>query len=436
MLKKLVSVTRSVMRDEDVVGRYGGEEFAVLLPHVDISGAAQAAERLRAAVEKTSFPHTSVTVSIGVSAVGFQAHDPQALLDQADRSLYAAKRNGRNRVVRFDQLSDFAENSCPAESDSQEETEQPVSIPFHAVTALISALAYRDSETAEHSRRVADLCVSVAEGIMSLSDCYVLETAALLHDIGKIGVPDAILLKPGPLTTEEWEVMRRHERIGIEIIRASFGSKSLSAITENYRRCFDGGSEQSAKIRGNAIPLGARILSIADAYDSMVSDHVYRTGRTPQEAFAELRRCGGAQFDPELVERFIQIVSERRGKETSAQEAIVSKETALSIGLQIERLATALDEHDRSGLRAIAGRLHSTAAKYGIGSIAEKSCDLELALDENDDLIAIVRSASELVDLCRSTQKSYFRRSDDESSATIEEETDDESSTCEPISAG
>jgi HD-GYP domain-containing protein (c-di-GMP phosphodiesterase class II) len=98
-------------------------------------------------------------------------------------------------------------------------------IPFHAVTALMSALAHRDAATAEHSQRVADICIATAKGLMSVNDCFVLEVAAMLHDIGKLGVPDAILLKPGRSTEEEWKVMRTHDQMGVEIISARSGRR-------------------------------------------------------------------------------------------------------------------------------------------------------------------------------------------------------------------
>src|SRR5262249_59932178 len=109
-------------------------------------------------------------------------------------------------------------------------------IPFHAVTGLLSALAYRHPDTAEHSRRVADLCVAAANRLLSQSECYVLEVASLLHDIGKLGVPDAVLLKPGPLTEDEWKVIRRHERIGEGIIAAAVPSGECSATTRRHDR--------------------------------------------------------------------------------------------------------------------------------------------------------------------------------------------------------
>jgi putative nucleotidyltransferase with HDIG domain len=214
-------------------------------------------------------------------------------------------------------------------------------IPFGAVTALTSALRYRDASTADHSQRVADLCVATAKDLMSVGDCFVLEVAALLHDIGKLGVPDAILLKPGPLSDEEWKTMRAHDRMGAEIVAAAFGSDELTGIVQAHHAWFGGSPRDPGLPTGHHIPLRARILSIADAYDAMTSDRVYRKGRGREEAFAELRRCAGVQFDPDLVERFIRVVtaadSGRSGKATEAELALAR------VQQQIERLGHALD---------------------------------------------------------------------------------------------
>lgn len=409
VLQKCAAVLKSTARDADIVCRYGGEEFTIVLPHVDIDDAVRAAEKFRAAIENTRFPHGEVTISVGVSALKLGAGDPRELLTQSDKALYAAKRMGRNRVARWDQITDDVENTGEqlSRATSTVETKPGSSVPFQAVTALISALAYRDQQTAEHSRRVADLCVIAAEGLMSLRDCYILENAALLHDIGKIGVPDCILLKPGSLTPEEWKVMHQHDRIGVEIIRASFRSKELTEIIENHHAFFGGNSTRVGLPTGSDIPLGARMLTIADAYDAMLSDRVYREGRSQEEAFAELQRCSGTQFDPVLVEHFIQRVKGRGAQITKA--ANVSIETALSIGLQIERLASALDQQDISGLQAMATRLKETTTKLDVTEIADKAAELESSLNEDEELMSILSVAGELMDLCRSTQYSYVR---------------------------
>lgn len=412
VLKKLADVLHAAARDGDVVCRYGGEEFAVLLPHVGIDDATSAAERFRAAIESIRFPDMTITASLGVSTRNVETQDPQELLEQADKCLYVAKRGGRNQVVRWDKMPDDANADPAADSHVGDASCGALeSIPFQAVTGLFSALAYRDLETAEHSRRVADLCVATAEGLTSLRDCYLLEIAALMHDIGKVGVPDSILLKPGALTDEEWKVMRRHDRAGVEIVEASFGTQKLTSIVANHCAHYGGTPHNTALPKGNDIPLGARILSIADAYDSMTSDRVYRKGRSSNEAFEELRRCAGSQFDPELVECFIQTVRQRRDLHEGGV-GLVSKKAATSIGRQIARLISALESRDTDGLQSLASRLRGSAEKHGVPEIATKAANLESALDAGGDAIGILKAANELVDLCRATQRAYLKEID------------------------
>lgn len=410
VLREVGAALQKTARETDIVCRYGGEEFAVLMPNTCIDEAQIAAERLRIAISRLKFQVVAITASLGVSSRSQKAQDPQALLDQADKCLYVAKRGGRNRVVRWDQVpADLVVDEAKVSRGKAEVPQESASIPFHAVTALISALAYRDQATAEHSRRVADLCVATGEGLMSLGNCYTLEVAALLHDIGKFGVPDSILLKPGPLTDEEWRVMRRNDKIGVEIVRASFASPEMMAILENYQTKYSGEpSNPSRQLVGNEIPLGARILAIADAFDSMVTDRVFRKGRTRQEAFQELRRCAGTQFDPELVERFI--ATTRSLYSDHSRSVAMSKEAALFIGLQIESLSKALDNHDLPAIDALSRRLHSTALKNNASEIAEKAQSLEQVLNSDRDLMAVIQTAGELLDLCRATQREFLKQ--------------------------
>jgi len=403
VLKQVALILRETARDGDIVARYGGEEFCILLPHASLDDAMIAAERFRLKIERTKTANVKVTVSLGVSNRMLGASDPQSLIDEADKCLYFAKQSGRNCIARWDEVP---KNFTFRSSDKLALTSAPAEerVPFRAVSALISALAYRDPATAAHSRRVADLCVRAAEGLMSVIDCYTLEIAALLHDIGKIGVPDHILLKTGPLTRDEWQVMRQHERIGIEIVRTSFGSPALTQIVEQYRIQYEqaGSTDQE---RQRQVSVGARILTIADAYDAMTTDQSYRAGRSMKQAFEELRRCAGQQFDPELVERFIHSVELFSRQDQRKQTGNVTKEAALAVGLQIEQLAHALDEQDISGLQSLASRLSDLAAHSGIPELAEQSAQLEKLVEADADLFAVLQSANELLGLCRSTQK-------------------------------
>ena len=410
VLSRVAVALRETVRESDMVCRFGGEEFAVLLPHTDINDCELVAEQLRSQIQQLEFEQLSVTASLGISSRSESPKDPQDLLDQADRCLYVAKRNGRNQVVRWDHVPEGLEvdESTLSRTPEEQQGAEATSIPFQAVTALISALAYRDQETAAHSRRVADLCVSMAEGLLSLKDCYALEIAALLHDIGKIGVPDSILLKPTPLTESEWEIMRSHDRIGIEIIRASFASPQLTEIVEGHHTPFGGDPTNPNIPSGRSIAVGARILAIADAYDSIVSDRVYREGRSQEEAWSELRRCAGTQFDPELVERFIR-TTESTGKDSPLQAESVTRDTALSIGVQLERLVSVLDKQDPNEIRILSQRLHAMASKAGAVDIADKASQLDEILDSEGDLLEIMTNANELLDLCRSTQHSLLQ---------------------------
>ncbi len=411
VLSTVAATLRSEAREHDLVCRYGGEEFCVLLPHTDLPTAGEVAENFRAAIERLEFPDLRITASLGASGMELTPGSPEELLEYADKALYMAKRNGRNQVITADQVDpdlEVDESKISRDSGPQNLSveEGKSGIPFQAVTALISALAYRDQDTAEHSRRVADLCVDVARGTLSKTECYTLEIAALLHDIGKIGVPDSILLKPGPLTREEWEVMHTHDRIGVEIISASFNNNDLSAIIRSHHAFFGGTPNDPGLPSGVEIPFGARLLSICDSYDAMVSNRVYRAGRSRREAFDELRRCAGTQFDPQLVERFIEIVGSHP-ETSSAAAPPVSRELALNIGLQIEGLSTALDKQDIEGLSILAGRLKSVAANQGITDIAEHAARLQADVESDMDLLDILGAAHELLDLCRSTQKSH-----------------------------
>ncbi len=410
VLRRVAAAVMNTALETDIVCRYGGEEFSVFMPDTNVDEAELRAERIRLAIKSLVIDEIRVTASLGVSSIEQKAASPQDLLDQADKCLYVAKRHGRNQVVRYDkaqkQIAQLGDAVAPERRKSSKK-ETAVSIPFQAVAALVSAMTFRHQPTAAHSRRVADLCVAAGEGLLSLRECYTLEIAALLHDIGKIGVPDAVLQKTGQLSEEEWAIMRRNRAVSLQLVKSSFGSEALTEIVEQFPVWFDL-SKVPANAENQRKPgIAARILAIADAYDSMTSDASYRRRKSRAEAFDELRRCAGTQFDPELVERIISAVRLRSGDRTELPG--VSTDIALDIGQQIEQLVAALDDQDVGELRNLTMRLHSTADRAGIQHMADVADQLMESLDDEKDMIGIMQSANELLDLCRLTQVSLIQ---------------------------
>jgi hypothetical protein len=240
-----------------------------------------------------------------------------------------------------------------------------------------------------------------------MRECYNLEIAALMHDIGKIGVPDAILQKHGRLTDEEWAIMRRNRYVSMQLVKNSFGSDVVTEIIEQYSVRFDLSNQEELNTVGSRPSVASRVLAIADAFDSMTSDAVYRRRKSRTEAFEELRRCAGTQFDPELVEGFISAVRLRSG--TRAEMPGVSTDIALDIGVQIERLVAALDDQDLAELRTLTSRILTTAERAGIDSMVDVSEQLLESLEHDKDMIGIMQAANELLDLCRLTQFSLIQ---------------------------
>jgi diguanylate cyclase (GGDEF)-like protein/PAS domain S-box-containing protein len=409
VLKGVAECLRAQFGEDGLVCRFGGEEFCVLLSGFDLERAVARAEQVRAAIERIHFGAFTVTASLGVSSIDLGAADPQALLEQADKCLYIAKRNGRNQVVRYSRdMEEVEVDESKLRRRPTSETAAPQShIPFPAVASLTSALAYRHAETAEHSSRVADICVAMARGLMPVSESYILEIAALLHDIGKIGVPDAILLKPGKLTEGEWRVMKANEQIGVEIVSSAFDYPPLVDIIRYHKAPFSEQAGVTHMPHGDQLPLGARILAIADAYDAMKTEKMYRPALSNNEAFAELRRCAGVQFDPQVVERLIDVVSTEPNLTIRAAQNI-SRQTAIRVATQIEELARALDEQDLTAIEALSARLQSTAACSGAEEVEQLAARIHESVSNGDDASELFELTMQLMDLCRAAQRAQF----------------------------
>jgi len=409
VLRAVAAILREAFGGQGLVCRYGGEEFCVILPNKNAEQALSLAELARGEIERVrlaSTPDLRITASIGLSDLEHNPADPQELIHQADISLYRSKKNGRNRVTQFQLQFTQEENwKNMMRVNHRDAKKSQVAIPFPAVSALLSALSYRDSATADHSRRVANLAVTTAQGLLTNQEIYRLEIAALLHDIGKIGVPDDILLKPGKLSDEEWEIMGRYDRIGIEIVAGTFQDAELTDILQHHTKPFAKKS-QDVPSTGEwvAPPLSSRILAICDAYDAIVSDRPHRPGRSSAEACAELRRCAGTQFDPDLVECFISALEAQDGSFISSAAASDSSYAA-RFGMQIERLAVAVDARDKTTLGSIASRLEKAARQHGVLEIAEVALKIEQnCFSEQMQWLEVLKATNELMEICRSSQ--------------------------------
>ena len=314
-----LSTARSIMRKEDFVGRYGGEEFAIILTNTGLSGARVVAERLRVAIaRKPCFWEAGggqadvpipVTVSIGVAVYKLHGLTREALVESADRAMYRAKRSGRN-CIRMAEVK---------ESVPRQEIQPVLEAPRHVhmleagtVRVLTAIASAHDQGTDAHAHRLVHLAEATARELgRSEEEVHLIRLAALLHDIGKISIPDAILHKPGPLTDEEWAIMRRHPQVSWEILKQAGGIFHLLAhIVVAHHERWDGRGYPNG-LAQESIPIGARIIAVVDSYDAMTSRRVYREPLTIEQAKTELRRCAGSQYDPQVVAAFLRVLDEQ-----------------------------------------------------------------------------------------------------------------------------
>lgn len=303
VLQRAAEVLRDETRTGELVARVGGEEFAMLLPHADGVEAYRAAERIRRAVAAAPFPAVgSMTMSAGVADIT-QALDAESLYRLADGALYLAKHRGRDMVVRY---SPEATEALPAREEVERMERQQALV---SVRLLARAVDARSPSTRRHSERVADLCAEIADALgWPPERAALLREAGLVHDVGKIGVSDAILFKPGPLTADEYELMKEHAELGARIVREALTPEQVSWVRGHHER-WDGNGYPDA-LRAEECPEGARIIALADAWDVMTSDRLYTTVRlSERDAIAECRAQSGAQFWPPAVEALARVMA-------------------------------------------------------------------------------------------------------------------------------
>jgi diguanylate cyclase (GGDEF)-like protein/putative nucleotidyltransferase with HDIG domain len=301
-LVRFAEIARSASRRIDVVARIGGEEFALLLPDTEQHAAYLLAERLRRAVKVPGAEGFELpTVSFGVASFPTHAIDAPALMHAADQALYAAKALGRDRSVIYN--PEVLASVLGGHLDTVARNEH-----LSAVLVLAETLDLRDSSTSSHSQTVGRLAALIAKG-MGLDDARVerVRLAGILHDIGKIGIPDWILHKPGKLNEVEWAEIRKHPEMGARIA-ASAKLEDISEWILSHHERVDG-SGYPRRLSDELIPVEAKILAVADAYEAMTADRVYRSALPAEDAEQELRRQSGTQFHPAAVDALLRAIA-------------------------------------------------------------------------------------------------------------------------------
>jgi diguanylate cyclase (GGDEF)-like protein/putative nucleotidyltransferase with HDIG domain len=300
IIRKVAGLLEHRSRASDFVGRFGGDEFILILPETYRAGARTLADHLRIAL--SSLPYMApdgasipLRMSFGAASFPEDGQDAASLIAIADANLYESKRWGGDTVtVRSEPIAGDA-------VDSQA---------FSTLDALVSAVDNKDHYTRRHSAQVAEQSSAIARALgLSEERQEMLRVAALLHDVGKIGVPDRILRKPGGLTLDEIEFMNQHSLIGSMMIAQHLPDlvEVREAVLSHHER-WDG-KGYPAQLRGEGIPVLARILGVADAYSAMTTDRPYRAALDPRKALAELSQGSGTQFDPEIVRIFVSCLS-------------------------------------------------------------------------------------------------------------------------------
>jgi diguanylate cyclase (GGDEF)-like protein/putative nucleotidyltransferase with HDIG domain len=303
LLSQIGKITKNSVRNIDQAFRYGGDEFVVILPQTTSKDAYVVAERVRGQIARVMGKKAiAVTCSIGLANYPADGVVADELVDVADNALYHAKRAGGNRIL----LSSHVLSEPPDEGGVRGTDAKRNGL--SAVYALVSTVEARDPYIYGHSRKVNTYAVALAEAIgLSPDEVANVSTAALLHDIGKIGIPDKVLNKKGKLNEEDWKAIKSHPKLGATIIsNIPHLVPCVNSILHHHERWDGGGYPEGLK--GEEIPIEARILAIADTFEAMTSARPYRPALSLEEITKELRQGAGLQFDPKLVEVFIGIV--------------------------------------------------------------------------------------------------------------------------------
>ncbi len=302
-LRHIAAILQANARASDVVGRYAGDEFVLILSETSAEEAHAVIEKMRTAiVEKPFITPTGekipIHASFGIATFPDDGHGVNELVVAADSNLYVSKRRGGNAITGAGHLDP---------TEGEEKTS------FGILESMVTAVDNKDRYTRRHSEQVTEFAMMLGAALgLSDSSLRTLRAGGLLHDVGKIGIPDRILRKPGRLTPEEWAIVKGHPSMGETLIRTMPDLGDIQALVASHHECFDG-TGYPRGLAGRDIPLLARILTVADSYSAMISDRPYRKALSHKDAVVELHKGSGTHFDPALVTTFLQCLDGLRG---------------------------------------------------------------------------------------------------------------------------
>lgn len=319
-LQNVAKIISATVGERGFVSRYSGKEFAAALPDFDVLAAKNIAESIRMQIlnmnkRATDYALKVLTVSCGICTIPYSASTIKQLVENADMAVYSVKRKGKNGVMVYDIGSHIEGKDHADQTIVREGVYTSYQSTIYALTAAIDA---KDHYTFNHSNHVAEYAGLLAKEYgMNEDFVELVREAGLLHDIGKIGIPEHILNKPGKLKAEEYEVMKGHVEASIGIIRNLPSLDYVIPAVIGHHERYDGKGYPRG-IAGEDIPLSARILCIADSFDAMISRRSYKDRCSLEFALEEILQQAGKQFDPQLAPLFVKAVKE--GRITPAKE--------------------------------------------------------------------------------------------------------------------